>query len=162
MEETNLALNQHKKIFYRQSWTLAQTKQLVDPHSILSSQWKMFLYSQVITANLNIKHKYTVFSCVSGILFCIPRYPWQSIVLVFLSLRNMRLDKRLELADLRFEIRSVQLWTHLSCTRITALFFKIQDPDLSKCVLGIPELLQKAFHNLGAQLFGAGKQVVQY
>jgi len=25
---------------------------------------------------------------------------------------------------------------------------------------GIPELLQKAFHNLGAQLFGAGKQVV--
>ena len=41
------------------------------------------------------KHKYTVFSCFGGILFCIPRYSWQSIVLVFLSLRNMRLDKRL-------------------------------------------------------------------
>ena len=30
----------------------------------------------------------------------------------------------------------------------------------SKCVPGIPELLRKAFNNLGVQLFGAGKQVL--
>ena len=39
--------------YFRQSSTLGQTKQLVDLHSILSSRWKMFLYSQVIIANTN-------------------------------------------------------------------------------------------------------------
>ena len=57
------------------------------------------------------------------------------------------------IVDLRFEIGSILHKDYGSYLDIR---------DLLKCVSGIPELLQKAFHNLGAQLFGAGKQVVQY
>ena len=39
-------------------------------------------------------------------------------------------------------------------------YFYAESWHSSKCVPGIPELLRKAFNNLGAQLFGAGKQVL--
>ena len=119
---------------------------------------------KTVTGKAELWHRQSYWSTnrvsfnLSGECVCIPRYSLQGIVLIFLSLRNMRLDKELPICGLKSDRYSTAKWTHLSRTRITAWREIWYQP---KCVLGIPELLQRAFHNLGAQLFGAGKQVAK-